>query len=619
MAPSGPYIDLMFRTEIPLTPHPRPLSLAARVLTIGSCFSDVLGNRLSDYKVKSLTNPFGTVFNPLSACKLLRAAAGEETDWQQHLVTARGRWQSYDLHASVGADSPVALLQHIQEEVRQAGEFLQTADVVIFTLGTAYAYRLRETQEIVSNCHKVPADQFEKELLTPDEIINAIAETHALLRRHNPALRFVLTVSPVRHTKDTLPLNAVSKSVLRVACHYLSELLPDVTYFPAYELLLDDLRDYRFYAADMIHPSPVAEDYVWERFSREYFDSNFGRFRKEWDAVRQALAHRPLHPAAPEHRQFLEATLVRLQQLGSQVDVRMETREVQKQLNSLPLPIQPQWALKSEPEEDGEERIDIGEIENAPQPFITPVPTAAAPVSAPILPQEVAVGSEPAAEETEETPATPYKKKRRSRGGAKRSSRKKAAALAASLADVAAEVFSDSTTETEEFTSPEAEPELSVSAPTTATSYGDVITENATPVADEGNLPPSTPNEPEAPLPSAAQAPARPKRRTAAQVKAAKTSRKPAKATAGQTTESKPKPARTSRHKSANAPLRPEEVEGSAVVASASSPMEAPPAEATSKMPPATDTTPVKTATKRRARPARKKPASSADQSTSET
>ncbi|WP_133271964.1 GSCFA domain-containing protein [Hymenobacter radiodurans] len=426
----------MFRTEIPLTPNPSPLSLAARVLTIGSCFSDVLGNRLNNYKVQSLTNPFGTVFNPLSACKLLRAAAGEDTDWQQHLVPARGRWQSYDLHATLGSDSPVELLQHIQELLQRTGQFLETADVVVLTLGTAYAYRLRETQEIVSNCHKVAADQFEKELLTPDEIINTIAETHALLRRRNPKLRFVLTVSPVRHIKDTLPLNAVSKSILRVACHYLSELLPDVTYFPAYELLTDDLRDYRFYAADMIHPSAVAEEYIWEHFSREYFDSNFGRFQKEWDAVRQAMAHRPLYPAAPEHRQFLEATLARLQRLSNQVDVRPEIREVQKQIHSLPAPLKPRPALV--PEADDEERIDIGETENAPQLANAPATVAAPAASyspAALAPtQEEPLSEEPLLETTE---ATPFKKKRRSRGGAKRSGRKKAAQLAAALASAA--------------------------------------------------------------------------------------------------------------------------------------------------------------------------------------
>jgi hypothetical protein len=419
----------MFRTELPLIPAPQQLPLSARVLTIGSCFSDTIGTRLTDAKVHALVNPFGTVFNPISACKLLRAAAGEDTDWQQHLVEARGRWQSYDLHATVGAASPVDMLQSLHQLLRDTGVFLATADTVILTLGSAWAYRLKETDELVSNCHKMPAEKFDKELLTPDEIINAVAETHAYLRLRNPKLRFVLTVSPVRHLKDTLPLNAVSKSVLRIACHYLSELLPDVSYFPAYELLLDDLRDYRFYAADMLHPSAVAEDYIWERFSRTYFDADFGRFRKEWDAVRQALNHRPLYEAAPEHRQFLVATLERLEKLSGRADMRMEILEVRKRLESLPLP-----TLVPAPEveqEDDEERIDVGEEVSIPL-------ESAIPTMSPVL-TELGDSDELAEDElTSEaesmadamTEAAQPKKKRRSRGGAKRNKKKHAARLA---------------------------------------------------------------------------------------------------------------------------------------------------------------------------------------------
>ncbi|SHI57282.1 GSCFA family protein [Hymenobacter daecheongensis DSM 21074] len=439
----------MFRTEVPLTPHPSQLPLAARVLTIGSCFSDTIGSRLAQHKVDALVNPFGTVFNPLSACMLLRAAAGEEMDWQQHLVEARGRWQSYDLPAEIGAESPVVLLEQIREVVARTGRFLESADVVVLTLGTAFAYRLAETQELVSNCHKIPAEKFEKELLTPDEVINAVAETHAALRLKNPKLRFILTVSPVRHLKDTLPLNAVSKSVLRVACHYLSELLPDVSYFPAYELLLDDLRDYRFYAADMLHPSEVAENYIWERFTRTYFDQAFGRFKKEWEAVQQALGHRPLYAAAPEHRTFLENTLERLQKLAAQADVRREIREVQQQLAALPLPPQPKPLAEPEPDDD-EERIDIGEaadVENTAPPASVPVhvehtrpirlaqpPVTAAPVVA--VPEPVAEELPDQLETAGETEVpvvgevAPPKKKRRSRGGAKRTARKNAARAA---------------------------------------------------------------------------------------------------------------------------------------------------------------------------------------------
>ena len=349
----------MFRTELTIAPATGQLLRTARVLTVGSCFADSIGSRLAANKVETLVNPFGTVFQPLALARLLRAAAGEDVDWQQHLVEARGRWQSYDLHGSIGADSPVALLQNIQELVRHTGEFLRNADVVLLTLGTAWAYRLRETGELVNNCHKQSADLFVRELLTPDEIINALAETHAYLRRINPELRFVLTVSPVRHLKDTLQLNSVSKSVLRLATHIVSDLLPGVAYFPAYELLMDDLRDYRFYGADMLHPSAVAEDYVWDKFARAYFDADFGRFRKEWAAIQQSLEHRPLHAGAPEHRQFLESTREKLEQLSlRKVEVGTELAQVRTQLAALPEPQQPKSA---ELAEDDEERIDIGD------------------------------------------------------------------------------------------------------------------------------------------------------------------------------------------------------------------------------------------------------------------
>ena len=456
------------------------MARTARVLTIGSCFADSLGERLRLNKVTTLANPFGTVFQPLALAQLLRAAAGEPQDWQQHVVEARGRWQSFDFHGSVGAESPVELLQAIQENVRRVGDFVRTADAVVLTLGTAWAYRLRETGELVSNLHKLPAGLFEKELLTADEIVNGLAEVHALLRRLNPNVRIVLTVSPVRHLKDTLPLNAVSKSVLRVACHYLSELLPGVSYFPAYELLLDDLRDYRFFAADMLHPSPVAEDYIWDKFARAYFDADFGRFRKEWAAVRQALSHRPLHLGAPEHRTFLDQTRERLEHLLEQgVEVRQELRDVQRQLAALP---PPKPAYVPPVPEDDEERIDIGHEEEADtlvgairgadaptqpaerradaprngrngrdrrdrpdrkrrddQPTAEPAETE--PLTTVEVPADDSVASvgvelllDPTAELLPELDATGYpakKKKRRSRGGAKRTARKNAARLAA--------------------------------------------------------------------------------------------------------------------------------------------------------------------------------------------
>jgi hypothetical protein len=486
----------MFRTELTIAPQERQLARTARVLTVGSCFADSIGSRLRLNKVNALVNPFGTVFQPLALAQLLRAAAGEEQDWQQHVVEARGRWQSYDFHSTIGGESPVELLQTIQETVRRVGDFIRTADTVVLTLGTAWAYRLRETGELINNLHKLPASLFEKELLTADEIVNGLAEVHALLRRANPNIRIVLTVSPVRHLKDTLPLNAVSKSVLRVACHYLSELLPGVSYFPAYELLTDELRDYRFYAADMLHPSEVAEEYIWDKFARAYFDADFGRFRKEWAAVRQALGHRPLHLGAPEHRTFLDQTAERLERLTSQgVDVRQELRDVQRQLAALPPP-KPVRAPLIEPDDD-EERIDIGGdvadasaaptnagLQRADVPVVQPerhsdnrrdgrrsdrngrndrrqtkepLPvTESVEIITELVDATVAVEAEEVltsadvlllpAEEAENYPAK--KKKRRSRGGAKRTARKNAARLAAEQSeDNTAEQTADLATE----------------------------------------------------------------------------------------------------------------------------------------------------------------------------
>ncbi|MGI4862545.1 MAG: GSCFA domain-containing protein [Janthinobacterium lividum] len=534
----------MFRTELTIAPQERLLPRTARVLTVGSCFADSIGERLRLNKVNALVNPFGTVFQPLALAQLLRAAAGEEQDWQQHVVEARGRWQSYDFHSTIGAESPVELLQAIQDKVRQVGEFIRTADTVVLTLGTAWAYRLRETGELVSNLHKLPAGLFEKELLTADEIVNGLAEVHALLRRVNPEIRIVLTVSPVRHIKDTLPLNAVSKSVLRVACHYLSELLPNVSYFPAYELLTDDLRDYRFYAADMLHPSDVAEDYIWERFARAYFDADFGRFRKEWAAVRQSLGHRPLHIGAPEHRTFLDQTRERLERMTSQgVDVRQELRDVQRQLAALPPP-RPVRVPEVEPDDD-EERIDIGDgiaVEttattqpaenNASQnrrndnrrdgrrndrsgrdrrdnrPTPVPQPIAEEPVleviATEVEPAESVAASveallvHPEAELLVPTPEEAgypaKKKKRRSRGGAKRTARKNAARQAAEQEDdqvtsddeaslIEEESFADNGSEVGEFATETSVEELVVPVYASESEPTDTSTDDVLPAA----------------------------------------------------------------------------------------------------------------------------------------
>ncbi|MFD2245762.1 GSCFA domain-containing protein [Pontibacter ruber] len=326
----------MFRTEVQVKPAAISLSLRSKLVTIGSCFAEVIGNKLRDNKADALVNPFGTIFNPLSACLLLEAAAGKPYNFEQHLVENNGIWYAYDLHSSLSSPDRNELLSLIEQKLSQTREQLQQASLLILTLGTAIGYRLNSTGNVVANCHKLPARNFTRFILSTEEIVNAFESMYPVLKQLNPSLQILLTVSPVRHIKETLPLNSVSKSTLRVVCHQLTELHPDVLYFPAYEIMMDDLRDYRFYKQDMIHPTETAEDYIWQKFAAAYFDKEFQDFLEEWAKIRSALAHRPFHPDTAAHQSFLQRTLQHLQQLEQkyQIDCTEETQLLLRQLTA---------------------------------------------------------------------------------------------------------------------------------------------------------------------------------------------------------------------------------------------------------------------------------------------
>ncbi len=322
----------MFRTEVQVAPTNVALNLQSKVLTIGSCFAEVIGNKLVQNKAQALVNPFGTIFNPVSVCKLLEAAAGKVYDFEQHLVQHNGIWYAYDLHSSLSSPEKEELTDIIQQRLLRTKEQLQGASLLIITLGTAVSYRLKETGDIVANCHKLPASNFSRELLSIPEIIAAFESMLMAIRQVSPELTVLLTVSPVRHIKETIEINSVSKSILRVACHQLKEVHANVLYFPAYEIMMDDLRDYRFYKQDMLHPTEVAEDYIWQKFTQAYLDKLFQQFLPEWDKMQRALAHKPFHPDTPVHQKFLQNTLEQLQQL--QIKYKIDASAEQQQLMS---------------------------------------------------------------------------------------------------------------------------------------------------------------------------------------------------------------------------------------------------------------------------------------------
>ena len=251
-----------FRTTFDLPSSPFSIRLNTPVLSLGSYFANTMGLRLQQNKFQALINPFGVIFNPLSIYKLLQNSISPTEVRGEDLVQSQGMWYHYDVHSKLWADDPAVLQDKIQQQVQSTHQFLQSTKVLILTFGTAYGYFLKNNQQLVANCHKVPQHFFEKRLLTVEEITQGFDNLYNQLQEIAPDLKIILTVSPVRHIKDTIPANQVSKSILRVACHQITEQFNEVMYFPAYELLLDDLRDYRFFGTDMIHPNSIAEDYI---------------------------------------------------------------------------------------------------------------------------------------------------------------------------------------------------------------------------------------------------------------------------------------------------------------------------------------------------------------------
>lgn len=320
-----------FRTVLNAGVSTHTISLSDKILTLGSCFADAIGSRLVRSKVQTLANPFGVLYNPHSIHRLLQYTVFNEPVPEHTFLKHQDIYLNYDFHSELSALQKETLQHTLRNMIGSTHHFLKDAQWLLITYGTAWVYERLDTGEVVANCHKQPANQFQKSLLAHDTIVQSFDTIYRALKEFNPDIRIILTVSPVRHIKDTLELNSVSKSILRVACHSLQQAYTDVDYYPAYEMQLDDLRDYRFYKADMIHPTEQAEDYIWEQFAARYFDGSLKSFIEKWKHIQQALAHKAFHPSSDAHQKFLKDTLKKLEELKSLVNVDEEIAFVKSQ------------------------------------------------------------------------------------------------------------------------------------------------------------------------------------------------------------------------------------------------------------------------------------------------
>jgi hypothetical protein len=323
-----------FRTDVRVTSSAYPITLKTPVLTAGSCFADGIGHRLDINKFRVLTNPFGVIYNPYSIHKAIRYAIHNEPAADHLFLQNNDVYLNYDFHSELSSLNKADLMQRLTNTIGSVHYFLKDTSWILITYGTAWVYNRVDTGEIVANCHKMPASNFRKTLMTEDSIVKSFEQLFNDLKKYNPNVRIILTVSPVRHIKDTLELNSASKSVLRVACHSIAQKFEDAEYFPAYEMMLDDLRDYRFYKSDLIHPTEVAEDYIWNKFAERYFDDSTKQFIKDWTPLRAALNHKPFHPQSKQHQQFLHDTIQKLERLKTTVNVEHELDSLKKQVAS---------------------------------------------------------------------------------------------------------------------------------------------------------------------------------------------------------------------------------------------------------------------------------------------
>lgn len=315
---------MILRTELNILPSSSKLTHKDKLLTMGSCFSQVIGERLLRNKFEVLVNPFGTIFNPISIFRLVGDSIANDFSILDSSIENKGVWFNHHIHSEIYGNSKEELHLGLSDKLKQVGQYLVEANTLIITLGTAFVYKLKSNNEIVANCHKQPTSEFSKELLKMEEIVSSFANLRDQLKINNSKLRIILTVSPVRHTRDTLQLNSVSKSILRLACHEINKSFPEVDYFPSYEIMMDDLRDYRFYKEDLIHPTEMAEEYIWDKFSDTYFEEETKGLIKEWSSVYKALQHKPFREDTSEYKKFLAETLKRLELLGKEINVKEE-------------------------------------------------------------------------------------------------------------------------------------------------------------------------------------------------------------------------------------------------------------------------------------------------------
>lgn len=310
-------MSIRLQTQLNIVPHSKKITHDKYLLLLGSCFSEHIGEKLSSYHFQVCSNPTGTLYNPCSIALALSRIISEKPYTRDDIFYHQGLYKSWDHHSRFSHPDPDVTLKSMNDQLSTAIDFYKKLDFLLITPGTSSVFYLSEDKRAVANCHKFPQSHFFQELMTPDSIVGTFSSIFEVLLTANPSLTIGFTVSPVRYLQESLHKNQVSKSHLMAAIYALEKKYKQVYYFPAYEIMIDELRDYRFYNQDLIHPNDTAISIIWERFQMAYLSKRSIAFVKEYTPVLKAREHRVQYPGLDSTKAFAFSQVKKIEQLQS--------------------------------------------------------------------------------------------------------------------------------------------------------------------------------------------------------------------------------------------------------------------------------------------------------------
>lgn len=308
-----------FRTKIDIPKFGFGISHNDRCIFVGSCFAENIGNKLAETKIPTSVNTTGILYNPLSICKSIKNALSGKEYNDNDVFPSGGTWNCFDFHSRFSNPDKATCIENLNEATKTFANEIRRANVMFVTFGTAFVYEHADTMEVVCNCHKLPENRFNRRLLTVDEIVETWSDCIEKLMSANPKLRIVFTVSPIRHWRDGAHQNQISKSTLHLAINGLNAKFGNTSYFPAYEIVMDELRDYRFYATDMVHPSETAVQYIWERFDETFFNEQTKSAIAWINKITAAANHRPANPHSDAYKAFCNHNLAEIERIKEEI------------------------------------------------------------------------------------------------------------------------------------------------------------------------------------------------------------------------------------------------------------------------------------------------------------